>query len=187
MISSSPTRAKILETAVGIVDTQGAAHLTIDAVAAAAGLSKGGVLYHFPSKRALLEGMLTLLLETTSDHLANLRGDSSGAPGLAIVPLLQAEREQQPQQQAMALAILAAAAEDPSLLAPARNYIAERFRDAGSDTTDPQLAHMLLLAAEGIRFLDMLNLLPEGIAGRQALFDRLLDLSQTLPRRPDRT
>ena len=61
------TRHKILETAVAIVDTNGAAHLTIDAVAAHAGLSKGGVLYHFPSKRALLEAMLALLMDTSTN------------------------------------------------------------------------------------------------------------------------
>jgi AcrR family transcriptional regulator len=43
------TRQKILETAVRIVDTQGARHLTLEAVAAEAGMSKGGVLYHYPS------------------------------------------------------------------------------------------------------------------------------------------
>lgn len=176
------TRHKILETAVAIVDTNGAAHLTIDAVAALAGLSKGGVLYHFPSKRALLEAMLALLMDTSTQRLQKLREEPSARDQLTIGPMIKAEQEQQPKQRAMALAILAAAAEDPSLLNPARTYIADRFREAGSDTTDAQLAHMLLLAAEGIRFLDMLNLLPEDIANREHLFDRLLELAGNLPR-----
>jgi len=176
------TRQKILETAVSIVDTNGAAHLTIDAVAAAAGLSKGGVLYHFPSKRALLEAMLSLLMETSAQRLEKLREEPAAQQLPMIGPLIMAEQEQQPKQRAMALAILAAAAEDPSLLTPAKTYIADRFREAGSDTSDAQLAQILLLAAEGLRFLDMLNLLPDDITDRQQLFTRLLELSRNLPR-----
>ncbi len=182
MSTPVPTRQKILETAVTIVDSNGAAHLTIDAVAAAAGLSKGGVLYHFPSKRALLEAMLSLLMETSAQRIQKRREESAAEEQPTIGPMIQAELEQQPKQRAMALAILAAAAEDPSLLNPAKTYIADRFREAGSDTTDPQLAHVLLLAAEGLRFLDMLNLLPEDIANREQIFDRLLQLSRDLPR-----
>jgi AcrR family transcriptional regulator len=182
MSNPTTTRQKILETAVSIVDANGAAHLTIDAVAAAASLSKGGVLYHFPSKRALLEAMLALLMETSKARIEKLQGESVALAQSSIEPMIQAEQEQQPKQRAMALAILAAAAEDPTLLNPAKTYIADRFREAGSDTTDPQLAHILLLAAEGLRFLDMLNLLPEEIAHREQFFDRLLQLARNLPR-----
>ena len=182
MNSPTTTRQKILETAVSIVDTQGAAHLTIDAVAAAAGLSKGGVLYHFPSKRALLEAMLALLMETSAERIQKLREEPQAQLQPTLGPMIQAEQEQQPKQRAMALAILAAGAEDPTLLNPAKAFIADRFREAGSHTTDPQLAHILLLAAEGLRFLDMLNLIPEEIANREDFFDRLLQLARKLPR-----
>jgi len=182
MSTPIPTRQKILETAVSIVDTKGAAHLTIDGVAAAASLSKGGVLYHFPSKRALLEAMLSLLMETSAQRIEKLREVPSGLEHPTLGPMIQAEQEQQPKQRAMALAILAAAAEDPTLLNPAKTFIADRFREAGSNTTDPQMAHILLLAAEGLRFLDMLNLIPGEIANREEFFNRLLQLARKLPR-----
>jgi AcrR family transcriptional regulator len=71
MASPKPdARYKVLEAAVAIVAREGAAHLTIDAVAAQAGLSKGGVLYHFPSKRALLDGMLERLLDDSETRSA---------------------------------------------------------------------------------------------------------------------
>lgn len=52
------TRNKLLEAAAHIILTQGAAHLTLDQVAQAAGISKGGLLHHFPTKEALLIGLL---------------------------------------------------------------------------------------------------------------------------------
>ena len=44
-------RQAILEAAERVVTEAGAAHLTLDAVAGKAGVSKGGLLYHFPSKK----------------------------------------------------------------------------------------------------------------------------------------
>ena len=49
-----PARERILEAAERVVAEIGAARLTLDVVAQAAGVSKGGLLYHFPSKESLL-------------------------------------------------------------------------------------------------------------------------------------
>lgn len=55
------TRAKLIAAAAAVIRRDGAQALTLDAVAAHAGVSKGGLLYHFPSKDALVEGMLDRL------------------------------------------------------------------------------------------------------------------------------
>ena len=44
--------------------------LTLDAVAAQAGVSKGGLLYHFRSKRELLDAMLDGFLEEFDREIA---------------------------------------------------------------------------------------------------------------------
>ena len=48
----------IIDAAEVVVAEVGAAHMTLDAVAGKAGISKGGLLYHFPTKEALLEAMI---------------------------------------------------------------------------------------------------------------------------------
>src|SRR3954466_14733340 len=53
------TRARLLDAASAVVRRDGAQALTLDAVAAEAGVSKGGLLYHFRSKHELLEAMVT--------------------------------------------------------------------------------------------------------------------------------
>ncbi len=50
-------REKVLEAAEEIVINQGATALTIDAVAKAMGISKGGVQYCFGNKEALIDAM----------------------------------------------------------------------------------------------------------------------------------
>ena len=52
------TRERILAAAIEVIRTDGAANLTLDRVATAAGVSKGGFLYHFGSKDALMAGLL---------------------------------------------------------------------------------------------------------------------------------
>src|SRR5687767_14471935 len=48
----SPARERILEAAERVVGDVGAARMTLEGVAQAAGVSKGGLLYHFPTKEA---------------------------------------------------------------------------------------------------------------------------------------
>ena len=49
---------KILESAERVVASNGVPGLTLDAVAKHAGVSKGGLLHHFPSKNALLSALV---------------------------------------------------------------------------------------------------------------------------------
>lgn len=50
-------RAKLIDAFVTTLLDHGERASTLDAVATAAGVSKGGLLYHFPSKDALVEGL----------------------------------------------------------------------------------------------------------------------------------
>ena len=53
----------LLDAAETVVARQGFANLTLDAVAAEAGISKGGLLHHFPSKDRLVEGLVARTAE----------------------------------------------------------------------------------------------------------------------------
>src|SRR5260370_11915203 len=65
------TQQSIIAAARRIVQRDGVAHLTIEAVAREAGFSKGGVLYHFPTKETLIEGMIHSFLEEFEHDLAS--------------------------------------------------------------------------------------------------------------------
>ncbi len=171
---STDSKTRLLDAAARVVASTGAAHLTLDAVAAEAGLSKGGVLYHFPTKRALLQGMLDKLVHEVQER-AERFGAEDGATPLAAWIL--AEQQQSPTERATSLALLANAAEDPSLLEPARALLEDTFATVTEETQDPDLSLILLLAAEGMRFLQLLELLPLTAAARKRLFDRLLALA----------
>ncbi|SCX47408.1 transcriptional regulator, TetR family [Klenkia marina] len=60
-----------------LVDGAGAT-VTLDAVAEAAAVSKGGLLYHFPSKEALVDGLAGRLRERAAADVDRLRGAPEG-------------------------------------------------------------------------------------------------------------
>ncbi|ETJ34570.1 hypothetical protein Q604_UNBC11004G0001, partial [human gut metagenome] len=51
-------RQLILESAAAIINEKGADYLTLDAVAQRAGISKGGLFYHFKSKDELIKELV---------------------------------------------------------------------------------------------------------------------------------
>ena len=59
MSETTHTREEILTAAERVIAQLGVKRLTIEQVAKAAGMSRGGPLYHFASKEAPIQGMLT--------------------------------------------------------------------------------------------------------------------------------
>jgi len=57
-VMATDTRDRILNGLRSVLAEHGSGGVTLESVAAAAGVSKGGLLYHFPSKEALYEGIL---------------------------------------------------------------------------------------------------------------------------------
>ncbi|WP_114948026.1 TetR/AcrR family transcriptional regulator [Microvirga calopogonii] len=68
------SREKILDAAAELVSEIGSGRLTLEAVAERAGLSKGGLLYNFPTKDALLQAMIQRLVDEVSAEREALRG-----------------------------------------------------------------------------------------------------------------
>lgn len=165
---SNNKRDAILDAAFQVVEDEGANHLTIDAVAAKAGLSKGGVLYHFASKKALLSAMLEYLIEANNNRVKkHARNERSFSALLHVTDRMTA------QERRASLALIAAAAEDPELLEPARNYISKTIEALNTNTDDEVGAMILFLANEGLRFLDILELNPMNDAQSRRVIERL--------------
>jgi AcrR family transcriptional regulator len=79
---SSHSREVILEAAANLVHEQGASALTLDATCARAGMSKGGLLYHFRSKEELIQGMMERHLDGILATIeAEMQKDPQMRPG----------------------------------------------------------------------------------------------------------
>lgn len=61
-------REQLLSSAMDIIISKGMVNLTLDAVAKKAGVSKGGLLHHFPNKQALMTSVFENLLNEFDAH-----------------------------------------------------------------------------------------------------------------------
>ncbi len=76
MVSTS--RERILDAYADLLITEGERHATLEAVAARAGVSKGGLLYHFPSKDQLAAGLCDRLKELAAADAHAMRTADEG-------------------------------------------------------------------------------------------------------------
>ena len=173
----SSSRERVLAAAVDIVAREGSSHLTMDAVAAESGLSKGGVLYHFPSKEQLLSAMLDHALNGYEERWQTNQATKDDS---ALEAWIRAEQEETPAVRSLAQALLANAAEASALLDPARALTAQVQNRIRKESSDADMALLLMYSAEGMRLADMFNLAPFTPTQRRRLNKRLLELARGL-------
>ncbi len=172
MAPRGDTRTRLLDAASAVVRRDGAQALTLDAVAAEAGVSKGGLLYHFASKRDLLDAMLTGWLEEFASEIDAASGDgfargyvrASDMSGWAA-----AER-------ATEFGLLAAMVAEPEALDAVRARHAEWQARLVEEAGDPVRATVARLAADGLWLADLLGLAPPEGELRDRVLARLLEL-----------
>ena len=78
MTKQTSARERVLAAYVDLLISDGPQAATLDAVAASAGVSKGGLLYHFKSKEALVEGLLAQLRDYAEQDFAAMDIDPEG-------------------------------------------------------------------------------------------------------------
>jgi AcrR family transcriptional regulator len=167
------TRARLLDAASAVVRRDGAQALTLDAVAAEAGVSKGGLLYHFHSKHDLLEAMVTEWVEHFEREIEIAAEQEGGSFALGYVkasdPSGWAEAER-----ATEFGLLAALIAEPRVLAAARRHYEDWQARLAQEDVDVTVAR---LAADGLWIVDLLGLGPPTGDLRAKVAERLRELA----------
>ncbi len=172
-------RSALLHAAATLVAQRGYAALTLDAVGAAVGVSKGGVLYHFPTKEALVAALLEELTTAFETDQTAAHAADPASPGAWTRAYVSATVGSTPgeSEQVAAVALLAAVGYDPSLLEPIRaryDSWVERLDEDGLPGVD---AHVVRLAADGLWTADLFGLAPPDPALRARIHARLAELA----------
>ncbi|MBI5085271.1 MAG: TetR/AcrR family transcriptional regulator [Acidobacteria bacterium] len=173
---------RILDAAERVVIRDGVARLTLDAVAAEAGLSKGGVLYHFPSKDSLVRGMVDHLIavsETAMKRAIEADSEPKGRVTRAILSIHFPEPETEVEHHnRVAAAMLAAILTNPALLEP----VYEAHKDVNArlleDGIDPVRASIIHLAADGLWMAELLGIPGPGPENYRKIIERLYQMTR---------
>jgi AcrR family transcriptional regulator len=162
------TSDRLLDAAAVVVKRDGAQALTLDAVAAEAGVSKGGLLYHFKSKRELVQAMI-------ERWLTEFQRDMDAADRHFVRGYVKASAPAENE-----LGMLAAVVAEPALLASVRDQYAiwqDRVEREGRDPVDATVAR---LAADGLWLAELLGMAPPTGALREQVLERLAELAAPL-------
>jgi AcrR family transcriptional regulator len=180
---ATDARTRILDAAEAIVRARGVPGLTLGAAAREAGVSKGGLLYHFGSKEALLSALLARLAEFVSQDFAEAMEHLPPGPGRAARAMLAwgleaSEAETNERCDRAAAVFLAAFHHDPALLGPLRAVIAGLREAVAADGLPPGHGMAIMAAMDGLfmaRIFGFYELAPAERRDMHAALSRLLD------------
>ncbi|MBD2453386.1 TetR family transcriptional regulator [Nostoc sp. FACHB-87] len=178
--SASVTRTALLEAAGRVMVASGFKALTLETVAREAGVSKGGLLYHFPSKEALISGMLQQLIDEKTLSLENelKQDDAPDTPGHWLRAYIRSFKKFDAEAIAIHFSFLAAIAENPELLEPVQKHLADWQQQIENSGIDPAIATVIRLALEGLTFVRIFGLGVPDESLQKQVFETLLKLAQ---------
>ncbi|MEU4384129.1 TetR family transcriptional regulator [Promicromonospora sp. NPDC023805] len=168
------SRTEILSAAMRVVDAVGGADITYESVAREAGLTKAGLMYHFPSKDALMTGVIEHVIDLWQTELCEV----------LAVPLADSTLEQRVDAFVRfagtggvtqgEFVVFTEAVRRPQLSAPWLAWLRTWFGfGEGADTTPLMLAW---LAANGLWIAESTNILTVTPTQRTALLGRMAEL-----------
>jgi AcrR family transcriptional regulator len=164
-VARGDTRARLLDAASTVIHRDGPQALTLDAAAAQAGVSKGGLLYHFKSKRELLDALVARWMD-------DFQRDIDAAPGTFAESYVRASDGAKAEEAGLLAALVA----DPAVLTAVRERH-ETWQDRlVTESGDPVDATVARLAADGLWLADLLGIAPPRGDLRDRVLARLLEL-----------
>jgi AcrR family transcriptional regulator len=178
-------RQAVLAAAEAIVKEIGAANLTFDELVRKSGITRGGIVYHFPTKDALLQALVENDLAQwhacVARHRERLRARDGCSDGEDNTPPLEAYLascgEPDEETSRLVAGLLSAASSSKALNEPWRRYFAEHHAQVTRRCADPTLATVLSLAIEGLFWQETLGLSPLSVAERRQVVKRLLAMA----------
>jgi AcrR family transcriptional regulator len=178
---ASDARARILAALREILARGGTGAVTLEAVAAAAAVSKGGLLYHFPSKSALYLG----LLEDVRDRVTTDMAEATNTMGPARA-YLQYSLPSDETEGGLFTSLIAAVRTGSDIDPRAAELLADIFRaweePMRAAVSDPVRAELIRLVGNGVYLSAIAGLPlpePEMLA---RVFDRVLEEPMALDR-----
>ncbi|MCC7377250.1 MAG: TetR family transcriptional regulator [Verrucomicrobiales bacterium] len=173
------SREDILVAAEQVVREFGSGHLTSDAVAERAGISKGGLLYNFPTKEALLRALLARHLERYDRELQEAGEERKGrtARADALKNFIRLGFREDEDKERLSAALLAAGASDPKLLSPVREWHQRHFAEFAEGAKYPLRVLVLMLAMDGLWLNELLRTSAFGKKDKVRLMEEMLAMA----------
>ena len=169
-------RDVILDAVESLLADPATARITIDAAARASGFSKGGVLYNFPTKDALLLGLLDRLCRELRAEVEARRAGLGRYDSPTLAAMIETHRSWAPTKHSLARALIAALIENDALRGPIDALFADLRARILAEAARPRRAMAVWAALEGLHFAVSLRRVAFPPEEGDGLLDELLTL-----------
>ena len=155
-MSGTETKVLILKSAMDIIQNDGIGSLTLEKVSKKAKISKGGLLYHFPTKESILNEIFANMLTKFEEKLnISLLTDHSNEWS---VNYMKSTLEDLLDTQYQTSGLILALATQPALMELLRNKYKEWDKQMNKSKSNSDISKILRYAADGIWFCEILGL-----------------------------
>ncbi|MEH7321147.1 TetR/AcrR family transcriptional regulator [Priestia megaterium] len=171
-------RDLILKAAIEFILEKDFNDLTLEAVAKQAGISKGGLLYHFPNKEALLAGLTQHIFEefiTLFKEKANQDPFEKGKWSRALVELSKWDLEHNSKLNIGVLAQSLLDHDTSKAIDTNYQYVQDKIEE---DVINPVTATIIRLAIDGLYYSELLNVAPIEKELREKVLNELLNMTK---------
>lgn len=176
-------REILIDAAEAIVNEHGVGALTLERVAADAGVTKGGLIYHYKTRDALLQALVERLIGKIEERYragAVARGNS--VKGL-LLAMIEDAFAMSAEEKTLMANLLAAVSSHPNQLGPVRQMY-ERMNGALADAGEHSgVALMISCAIDGLLFIELLDIQHFSAEQRQQVRDALVATVQGITSR----
>jgi AcrR family transcriptional regulator len=173
-------RDRILDAALELIGDIGVPAVTLEGVAARAGISKGGLLYHFRFKEQLLAAANEHLVRR---RVASRQAEEKHLPkssGRRLKAYVLASVNNSDGDDRISTKLLVAGSMTAETAEPIRRYFKERFPPFADDVGFDRAA-LVHAATEGLWFMDVLGLSPFSAKQRAQLVKTILSVVDGAP------
>ena len=176
MTKKNTKREDILYAAAKIITSESVSKFTLENVAKKAKVSKGGLLYHFPNKESIIQGMLEVPMEHYHSSILNyIEKDSNGNGKWCRAYARESFMIPEDMKLLWMAGLISALSINPKLLEPLRKRFKTWQKNIENDGIDPIKATNIRLIADGLWFLDLFDIPIINEEMKENIIDSILD------------
>lgn len=171
---ASETKRIILSAARHIAVKDGVARLTLEAVADKAGVSKGGLLYHYSSKKKLITALMDQYVEHLNEELESALEKNKDKPYALVYAFIEWFKRRDgiaPENRNWGAAIFAVQSFDMALMEPLHQWYRNLFQRIRESAGDEAKTALGVMALEGFFMLSLYNVDYSSSEEREKVFE----------------
>jgi AcrR family transcriptional regulator len=141
-------RERLMGCMMDIVRDEGAGALTYDNLVAKSGLTRGGVMYHFPSKESMLQGLVDHYVHRELGKVEERWEKHGKTPDGLLKAELECAIEVDDKDQQISVSLLPVVIQNPAMMNEIQKIVEERYQNLDQTSVGFEKAAITLLVID---------------------------------------